>query len=172
MSESQTNVDSDLKDKSNLLNDADTVQDISEKVLTTEVTSVAQEEAKSGQKINVPQGEELYAKASMSFIRNMQFLNQLVNGKNGGNYKISRKGMNRVLNAILQLPMDGLPVALQGNEEKTAFLLGQRLIADRYIITHHHIVQERKRLQEEQKNANVTEEQTEQTASNEGDKNE
>lgn len=164
-------VDTDIKSDSNLLNNADTVQDVNEKVLTTEVTSVAQEELKSGQQIPVPSADELYARATTSFIRNIKFLNDLINGRNGPSYKISRKGMNRVLNSILQLPMDGLPVTLQGKEEKAAFALGQRLIADRYLITHYHIQQERKRLQDE-KNSAMNNKTEQQASDNEGVKNE
>lgn len=148
-------VDTDIKAQTNLLNDSDTVNDVQKKVLTTEVTSIAREEVLSGQQINVPNAEELYTKATVSFIRNMKHLNDLINGRNGPSYKISRKGMSRLLNSILQLPMDGLPVTLQGNDEKAAFALGQRIIADRYLITHHHIVQERKRLQKEAEQASM-----------------
>lgn len=150
-------VDTDIKADSNLLNDSDTVNDVQNKVLTTEVTSLAKEEQLSGQKIKVPSSEELYTKATMSFIRNMKHLNDLINGRNGPSYKISRKGMSRLVNSILQLPMDGLPVSLQGNDEKTAFVLGQRIIADRYLITHHHILEEKKRLQKEAEQAKVNE---------------
>jgi hypothetical protein len=139
------------------LNNSDTVQDIQNQVLTTEVTSVAREEQATGQTVNVPSPEELYTRASMSFLRNMKHLNDLIQGRNGPSYKISRKGMNRVLNAILQLPMDGLPVTLQGREEKAAFALGQRIIADRYLITHYHIIEEKKRLQKEAEQAKVNE---------------
>lgn len=155
-------VDSDIKSKSNLLNASDTVQDIQDKALVTEVTSVAREEAATGQKIKVPSPEELYTNATLSFIRNMKHINDLICGRNGPSYKISRKGMNRVLNAILQLPMDGLAVTLQGKDEKAAFMLGQRVIADRFIITQKHILDERKRLQQEVESGNVTENANEQ----------
>lgn len=155
-------VDTDIKSESNLLNTSDTTQDIQNKVLTTEVTSVAREEAATGQQIKVPSAEELYTNASMSFIRNMKHINDLISAREGTGYKISRKGMNRVLNAILQLPMDGLPVTLQGKDEKAAFMLGQRVIADRFIITQKHIIDERKRLQKEAEDAKVTETNNEQ----------
>ena len=60
-----------------------------------------------------------------------------------------------ILNSILQLPMDNMPVMLQGDDEKAAFALGQRIIADRYLITHHHILEEKKRLQKQAEQANV-----------------
>jgi hypothetical protein len=72
--------------------------------------------------------------------------------------------MNRVLTSILQLPQDGLAVNLQGKEEQACFALGQRVIADRYLVTHYHIIQEKKRLQEERENSiiNKTEKDSEQ----------
>jgi hypothetical protein len=151
-------VDTDIKSNGNLLNNADTAQDVQNKVLTTEVTSIAREEQLSGQQIATPSPEELYTKASMSYIRNMKHLNDLIQGRNGPSYKISRKGMNRLLNSILQLPIDNVPVTLQGKEEKMAFALGQRVIADRYLMTHFHIVEERKRLQKEQEQASMSQE--------------
>jgi len=155
-------VDTDIKSETNLLNDADTTKDIQNKVLTTSVTSIAMEEAASGQQVQLPSGDELYQKAMMSFIRNMKYLNDLLNktkGSGSSSQAISRKGMNRLMNSILQLPMDGLPVTLQGDDEKMAFALGQRLIADRYMITHHHILQERKRLQAEKNNGMINNQQ-------------
>lgn len=153
-------VDADIKADSNLLNDSDTVKDVKNKVLTTEVTSVAREEQRTGQQIPIPDAQQIYQNAALSFIRNMKHLNDIINSRNGGSYKISRKGMNRIVNSILQLPLDDMPVALQGEDEKAAFALGQRVIADRFIITHHHILEERKRLQSEAKNSTVTSNET------------
>jgi hypothetical protein len=164
--------ETDIKADNNLLNSAETTKEVQTKILT-EVTSIAKEEARTGQQINIPTGEELYNKATGSFIRNMKHLNDLINktkGSGSNTYAVSRKGMNRVLNAILQLPMDGLPVTLQGEEEKMLFALGQRIIADRYLITHQHILEERKRLQAE-KNSATNKEQTN-GENQKGDKNE
>jgi urease gamma subunit len=162
-------VDTDIKSESNLLNNSDTVQDVTKKVLTTEVTSLAQEELNTGVKVEIPDAEELYSRSIASYIRNMKHLSDLVNYRNGGSYKISRKGMNRILTSILQLPQDGLQVTLQGEEEKSAFALGQRIIADRFIVTQYHIFQEKKRLQEEKLNGNVTK--TEDTSTKTGEQN-
>jgi len=153
-------VDTDIKSDSNLLNSSDSVQDVSTKVLTTEVTSVAQEELTTGIQAKIPDTEELYSRSISSYIRNIKHLNDIVVSRNVGSYKISRKGMNRVLLSILQLPQDGLPVNLQGNDEKAAFALGQRVIADRYLISHYQIIQEKKRLQKEKEQSiiNKTEE--------------
>jgi hypothetical protein len=171
-------VDSDIKSNTNLLNGADTVQDVTiktaeidDKDVRTEVTSIAAEEARTGQKINVPTSEELVARATGSYIRNIEELDKLINSKNQTKYKISRHGMNRVLNAILQLPMDDLPVLLQGKEEKLAFGLGQRIIADRYLITHYHIVEEQKKLNKKAEEAKASSEQATNNQEEKGENN-
>lgn len=107
-------------------------------ILKTEVTSVAQEENKTGVKIEVPSAEELAQRASISFLRNRKQFGQLFNN-------LSVRGKTRVMNAVLDLPADGVPVYLKNEEEKLAFAVGQRVISDRFIITQHHIVQEVKR---------------------------
>ena len=123
----------------------------------TEVTSIAKEDAKNGTTTKLPTPEEMVERASISLIRNMKMLNDIVNKNNNGKYVIGRHGMNRILNAILQLPEEGIPVQLKGEQEKLAFVLGQKIIGDRFIITHYHIVEERKKmLAEAQNNATVT----------------
>lgn len=117
-------------------------QQESPKEVRTEVTSVAQEELKTGQKVKVPTAEELVSKATVSMVSNMQMLEHVFG-------KLSARGKNRALIAILNLPMDDLPVGLRTIEEKQAFVLGQRIIADRFLITQHHINQEVKRIREE-----------------------
>jgi hypothetical protein len=111
----------------------------------TEVTTIQEQEEKSGEKINVPSSEELVARASSSMIVNKKLLNQIITQKDGNKYAISRKAMNRILLAILDLPTDGLPVALKDDKEKLAFGIGQKMIADRFILTQHHISQEMKK---------------------------
>lgn len=144
----------ELNDKSNLLNNSDNTQDLVDKAqIVTEVTSVAKEQEKTGQKIEVPSAEELVARATASYHRNITMLTNLIKARNGGSYQISRKGMNRLLSAIVQMPTDGLPVGLQNDEEKMAFTLGQRVLMDRYVITHYHIVEEQKRVAAERKQA-------------------
>lgn len=146
---------SELQGKENLLNDSDTVQDVTIKSVEngpvkTEVTSVAAEEAKTGIQQKIPTKEELVARATASYIRSLKQLSDMIRAKSGGNYKISRHGMNRVILSILQLPQDDMDVTLQGNEEKLAFALGQRIIADRFLITQHHISEQIKKMREEQ----------------------
>ena len=106
-----------------------------EKQLTTEVTSIAQEEARTGQKIETPSADNLAARASASFIRNRQCFNQYFS-------ELSARGKTRVMNAVLDLPADGVPVYLKDDLEKKTFAVGQRVVSDRFIITQHHIVKE------------------------------
>lgn len=115
----------------------------------TEVTSIAKEMEKTGKEIKVPSVEELVKRASISYIQNIKLLNDLVTGKSGSEYRISRKGMSRVLTAILQLPEEDLDVTLKDDAEKGAFILGQRVLADRFILTQHHINEEMQRLKKE-----------------------
>jgi hypothetical protein len=152
---------------SNLLEGSDDMQDVQRKAAEenlTQVTSIAQEEKRTGQKIDVPNPEELVARASSSLIVNQQHLSNIVNRRNGGTkYTISRKGMNRVINAILGLPTEGVPVRLQSPAEKAAFAVGQNIIRDMFVIMANHAFSEAKKaketsLQQEQASANVEQE--------------
>lgn len=107
--------------------------------LQTEVTSIQKEEEKTGQKVNMPTAEELVARAGGSFVMYKKHLSQVFP-------KLSSKAKNRVILAILDLPTDGVPVHLKEDDEKLCFALGQRIIADRFIITQHYINEERKRI--------------------------
>lgn len=116
----------------------------------TEVTSIAQEEEKSGQKIEMPSPEEMVARASSSVIANLQALSKIVNAREGTGYKISRKGMNRILLSIFDLPTEGQRVMLQGQEEKFAFAIGQNLLRSLFILMQNHVNEEiRKRKEAE-----------------------
>jgi len=116
----------------------------------TEVTSVAQEEEKTGKKIEVPSPEELVAKASSNVIANLQLMKRIIGAKNGSSYVISRKGMNRVMESIFDLPTEGQKVMLQGREEKQAFFVGQNLMRSLFILMQNHINEEiRKRREAE-----------------------
>lgn len=116
----------------------------------TEVTSIAKEEEKTGQKIDVPSAEELVARASSSVIANLQALRRIIHARQGNSYAVSRKGMNRIMEAIFDLPTEGQTVMLQGKDEKMAFILGQNLMRNMFILTQHHINEEiRKRKEAE-----------------------
>lgn len=134
------------------------------KELTTEVTSVAQEELKTGVKIQTPNADDLARKAGISFIRSRKAFNEVFSG-------LSARGKTRVMNAVLDLPTDGVPVFLRGEQEKLGFALGQRVITDRFVITQHHIVQEVKRQRAEAEATKETEEnKVEETLDKENDK--
>jgi len=119
-------------------------------VPVTEVTSLAKEEQKTGQRQELPNAEEFVARAGASLIQNLKHLSNLIGAKRGGKYVVSRHGMNRLLVSILDLPQDGIPVLLNGQEEKMGFAIGQRIIADRFVITQHHINEQVKAMREEQ----------------------
>ena len=155
----------------NLLEGSDDMQDVQRKAAEenlTQVTSIAEEEKRTGQKIDVPNPDELVARASSSLIVNQQHLSNIVNRRNGGTkYTISRKGMNRVINAILGLPTDGVPVRLQGPAEQAAFAIGQNIVRDMFVIMANHAFSEARKAkensgQQEQSSVSV-EEQTQQT---------
>ena len=118
--------------------------------LVTEVTSVAQEELKTGVKIEIPTSEELVARASVAFIRNKKMFNAYFS-------ELSTKAKIRVMNSVLDLPADGVPVYLRDDKEKAAFALGQRTISDMFIITQHYIVQQFKKQKAADAEAKATE---------------
>lgn len=137
-------MDQQQTESPNLLEGSDTVQDVQVKAgePLTEVTSVAKEEERTGQKIEVPSPEELVARASSSVISNLQTLNRLINLRTGKDYAISRKGMNRLLLSIFDLPTEGQRVKLQGKEEKYAFFVGQNLMRSLFILMQNHVNEE------------------------------
>lgn len=153
----------DIKDASNLLNSSDNVQDLVDKAqILTETTSVARQAFKLGEETPKMTSEEILNRAVASYHRNITILANLIKAKQGSSYVISRKGMSRVLSAIVQMPTEGLPISLQGEDEKAAFHLGQKVLLDRYIITHNHVVEEQKKLKAQQE-ANKTNTVTEKT---------
>jgi hypothetical protein len=133
----------------------------------TEVTSIAKEEEKTGQKIDVPSAEELVARASSSVIANLQALRRIIHARQGTGYTVSRKGMNRIMEAIFDLPTEGQTVMLQGKDEKMAFILGQNLMRNMFILTQHHINEEIRKRKEAELN-----QKQEETKPSEGETNE
>lgn len=163
-----------MEENKDLLQGSDDVQDVQVKAAQeqveeglTQVTSIAEEEKRTGQKINIPNPQELVARASSSLIANQQHLNGLINRRNGGTkFAISRQGMNRVMNAIFSLPTDGIKVSLQNDAEKVAFAIGQNIVRDMFVIMANHAFTEAKKakessLQQEQNNDNIKEEKQE-----------
>jgi len=102
------------------------------KEINTELTSVADEERKTGKKIDVPSAENLVAIASASLIRQRKLMSNLMP-------TMSKRALIRAFTAIMDLPTDGVPVFLKDDEEKKLFAFGQRAISDRYVIITHHI---------------------------------
>lgn len=127
---------------------------------TTQVTSLAQEEQAAGKKIEMPSPEELVQRASTSLLQKLAQLEAVF-------MKLSSRGKTRVMLAILNLPMDGVPVHLQSEAEKVAFALGQRVIGDRFVIIQHHInmqIQEQKALEAALDNAEKEKKEAEEPA--------
>ena len=108
---------------------------------TTEVTSVAKEEERTGTHMPIMSADDLANRAVTSFIRNRRDFNNLFSN-------LSARGKTRVMNAVLDLPTEGIPVLLKDEKEKLAFAIGQRMIADRFIMTQHHINEEIKAARE------------------------
>lgn len=95
--------------------------------LLTEVTSIAQEEAKTGQKIAIPTEEELVAKHSQLHLTSFQHFGRLFKD-------LSAKQKLRVMLAVLDLPQDKIPVMLKTDAEKAAFVFGQQAISSRFVL--------------------------------------
>lgn len=105
------------------------------KEVLTEVTTIAKEEEKTGQKINLPTPEELVANASGNMIRGKKELSLLLP-------KLGKKALQRVILAGMDLPAEKIPVRLISKEEKYAFGIIQNMISSRFLIMQHHISQE------------------------------
>jgi len=129
------------------------------KEILTEVTSI-KEANKNGANIVVPNAEELISKASASFISSRKMFNNLFS-------QLSARGKNRVMNAVLDLPQDKLPVMLKDELEKAAFVAGQKIINARFTITYYHILKQLQEEKEKINNANKTT--TEETVSEESE---
>lgn len=121
----------------------------------TEVTSIAKEEEKTGQKINVPNDAELVRRASISLFRSKRILVELAG-------KMSKKALLRSISAGFDLAQEGIPVYLKTPEEKQFFAHAQRVFSDKFIILQNQINEELKKRKEEQnKQVQNTEQQPE-----------
>lgn len=109
--------------------------------LLTKVTSIAQEEDRTGQKIEVPTAEKLVANASVAILQTRRGLHQQF-------AKMSKKSTLRALTAIFSLPEDRVPVELKTDEEKIAYALGQRNIMARFTVMQHHVLQKHRERKE------------------------
>jgi hypothetical protein len=129
--------------------------------VNTEVTSIAQEEERTGKIIPVPNAEELVQRAAVALMQSKKFISEILP-------KMSKKSIHRATLAYLDLPTEDLPVYLKTEEEKLLFAHGQRAIMMRTIIVNHHaniMIQEAraKKLQKEQQQSEVTQDGSEPT---------
>ena len=124
--------------------------------LVTKVTSIAEEEAKSGQKISMPSIEKLVSNASVEIFKTRKQLYELFG-------KMSKKATLRTVAAIFSLPDDGVPVDLKTEDEKLAHAAGQRNISSRFIVMQHHINQEIQKRREEAEKLKQQEQNSEET---------
>lgn len=108
-------------------------QETKEKIVAevnAEVTSIAQEEARTGQKINLPTGERLVQMMSMELIRCRREISNLLP-------TMSKKDIHRATLAYLDLPTGDVPVYLKSPESQKLFAFGQRAIMARMVVVQH-----------------------------------
>lgn len=113
-----------------------------EEVLT-EVTSIAEEEKKTGQKVELPDASELAERAGGAIIMDRHQLNAILPN-------LGKNALKRLILAALDLPTSGVPVKLVSDEEKLAYGLAQRIINNRFTVTYFHMVEKQKELKENQ----------------------
>jgi hypothetical protein len=105
------------------------------KEILTEVTSIAQEEQRTGKSIPMPSPEELVANSSMAIIANRKHLANIMP-------KLGKKALQRAVLAAIDLPKDGEPVRLLGDDEKMAFRLMQSTIRAMFTVLFYHTSEE------------------------------
>lgn len=101
----------------------------------TEVVSIASEEARTGQTINIPDKETLLRNASIEIIKIKTQLPNLMK-------TMSKKQIHRAVSAALDLPMEDQEVYLKTDEEKILFAYAQRAINARYLIMQDYIIKQ------------------------------
>jgi len=114
-------------------------QTAQQKEVLTEVTTIAEQEAKTGETI-LPQmtEEEFVKKASISYFKNRRLFAQYF-------AELSSRGKTRVMSAILDIPTEGVPVFLKEDTEKIAYSIGQQVQQARFIIIQHEVGKEIKK---------------------------
>lgn len=100
------------------------------KQINTEVTTIAAEEERTGQKLNLPQGEQLVAIMANELMRARREISNLLP-------TMSKKAIYRATMAYLDLPTDDVPVFLKSDDEKKLFAFGQRAIMARMVVIQH-----------------------------------
>lgn len=114
----------------------------------TEVTSVADQELKTGKKIEIDPSD-LVENAKRTFIPVKRHFMQIYSAMSG-------RGRERVISALLDLPMDNLRVLLKDKMEIEAYRLGQQVLWCRQLILTDAIKKEKLRIDAEK--AKVSEE--------------
>lgn len=115
----------------------------SETGVLTKVTSIAEEEKRTGKEIKVPDAETLVANASADIYRTRKYLVDLFG-------KMSKKQTIRAVSAIFTLPEGDMPVYLKTDEEKTAFAWAQRHMVARFTVMQKYISDELKKRKTEE----------------------
>lgn len=121
--------------------------------VNAEVTSIAKEEERTGQKINIPSAEKLVSVMSAELIRCQNAISVLLP-------TMSKKDIHRATMAYLSLPTGDIPVFLKSEASKKLFAYGQRAIMARMVVIQHEanklaLEARAKKQQEEQEKANV-----------------
>lgn len=126
--------------------------DAGEGVVTTEVTSIAEEEKKSGKQMNI-NAEQLVTAASINMTKTLYQLEK----------HLKTMKAKRIVEAViggLDFPKEGMPVKwVDGNgkprsgygEVIHAFMLVQRIISDRFVLTQKHVIDQAQKFKESQK---------------------
>jgi len=127
----KTNKEQEMEDMAELEREVRHIPKVEENI-ETEVTTIAKEEERTGEKIETPPTpEELVAKSSMSIIMNRKHLNTLLP-------KLGKKAMQRVIMASMDLPAEGIKVKLVKEEEKLAFRLCQSIQRAMFTVMFYH----------------------------------
>lgn len=122
--------------------------------INSEVTSIAKEEERTGQTINIPNAERLVQIMSAELIRCKREIANLLP-------TMSKKDIQRATLAYLDLPTGEVPVYLKSEESKKLFAFGQRAIMARMVVVQHEAnklaleARVKKQQQQEQEQANV-----------------
>lgn len=117
----------------------------------TKVTSIAEEEEKSGQKMQI-NAEQLVTAASINMTKTLYQLEKLLKSMKA----------KRIVEAViggLDFPKDNMPVKWVDKTGKprdgymeviNAFMMIQRVISDRYVLTQKHVIEQAKKYKESQ----------------------
>jgi hypothetical protein len=114
-----------------------------EGIVLTEVTSIRQEELKTGKQIPVPNAEKLV----MNAIIGIEIVYSLLS-------EMSKKQIIRAVVASLDLPQDKVPVFLKQEKEVALFGVLQQAGQQKFIVINHHVNQ----LIKEERNKSTTKE--------------